>query len=254
MNAGVFVTALSGASVEFFETAAISYAVARSGYPREAIWGTVLGVGGVTIAAALLGTGLQLIPLHLLQILIGLVMLWFGWGWYKKSILRRAKHRRAGWISDPLEAEGIHLESQHQRFSWVNFIVMFKSAALETLEVALVVLPLGLASGAWTEGLAATGIAFLLTIALVALLHGYLVKVPEVLLKLGAGILLLSYGTFWLGEGLGLEWWMGDWMLLILFGIYSLISILAIRFIQPQHNHNSIAVTRNRRSGDRWLW
>ncbi len=238
MNTGVFVTALSGASVEFFETAAIAYAVARSGYLREAVWGTALGVAVVGVAAALLGTSLQLIPLHLLQILIGLVLLWFGWGWYKKSILRQAKHRRAGWITDPLEAEGIHLESQHQRFSRVNFIVMFKSAALETLEVALVVLPLGLASGAWTEALAATGISLLLTIALVALLHGYLVKVPEVLLKLGAGILLLSYGTFWLGEGLGIHWWLGDWMLLILFGIYSLISILAIRLIQSKQEKN----------------
>lgn len=254
MNTGVFVTVLSGASVEFFETAAIAYAVARSGYPREAIWGTISGVAIVAVTAVLLGTSLQLIPLHLLQILLALVLLWFGWGWYKKSILRQAKHRRAGWITDPLEAEGIHLESQHRGFSQVNFIVMFKSAALETLEVALVVLPLGLASGAWTEGLAAVGIAILLTIALVALLHGYLVKVPEVLLKLGAGILLLAYGTFWLGEGLGLDWWLGDWMLLVLSGIYSLVSILANRWIaakQVQRERSSVPIAsrrdRNRR-------
>lgn len=234
MNTGVFVTVLSGAGVEFFETAAIAYAVARSGYAREAIWGTVSGVGIVAVSAALVGTGLKLIPLHLLQIAIGLVLLWFGWGWYKKSILRQASHRRAGWITDPLEAEGIHLESRNRRFSHVNFIVMFKSAALETLEVALVVLPLGLASGAWAEALSATGIALLFTLLLVAVLHGYLVKVPEVLLKLGAGILLLSYGTFWLGEGLGFDWWLGDWMLLILFGIYSLVSVLAIRWIEAK--------------------
>lgn len=251
MNTGVFVTALGGASVEFFETAAIAYAVARSGYSREAVWGTVSGVGIVAVAAALVGTGLQLIPLHLLQILIGLVLLWFGWGWYKKSIIRQANHRRAGWITDPLEAEGIHLESQHRRFSRVNFIVMFKSAALETLEVALVVLPLGLASGAWAEALSATGISLLLTLSLVAVLHGYLVKVPEVLLKLGAGILLLSYGTFWLGEGLGFDWWLGDWMLLILFGIYTLISALAIRWVaakQETNRSSSAAIANSRKS------
>lgn len=231
MNTGVFITVLGGASVEFFETAAIAYAVARSGYPREAIWGTAAGVAIVAIAAAILGTGLQAIPLHLLQILIGFVLIWFGWGWYKKSILRRAKHRRAGWITNPLEAEGIQLETQHQHFSRLNFIIMLKSAALETLEVALVVLPLGLATGAWAEGLAAVGIALLVTIALVALLHGYLVKIPEVLLKLGAGILLLSYGTFWLGEGLGLNWRIGDWMLLVLASVYGLISVMAIRSI-----------------------
>ncbi len=231
VNSGVFLTALGCASVEFFETAAIAYAIARSGYPREAIWGTVSGLAVVGILSAILGASLQIIPLHLLQIFIGLLLLWFGWGWYKKSILRQAKHRRAGWVTDPLESEGIHLENQHQRFSRFNFIVMFKSAALEALEVALVVLPLSLASGSWTEGLIATGLALLLTVGLVAMLHGYLVKVPEVLLKLGAGILLLSYGTFWLGEGLGLKWWLGDGMLLVLFGVYSLISIFTIRWL-----------------------
>jgi uncharacterized membrane protein len=40
MNVGVFIGALSSSGVEFFETAAIAYAIARSGYKREAIWGT----------------------------------------------------------------------------------------------------------------------------------------------------------------------------------------------------------------------
>lgn len=234
MNLGVFATVLGSASVEFFETAAIAYAIARSGYPREAIWGSVTGLVAVGTASAVLGKGLQLIPLHLLQILIGLVLLWFGWSWYKKSIIRQARHKRAGWIADPLEAEGIHLENQHRQFSRLNFVVMLKSAALETLEVALVVLPLGLASGAWTEAFSGAGLALLLTVGVVAALHGYLVKVPEVLLKLSAGVLLLSYGTFWLGEGIGLNWQIGDWMLLALIGFYSLASVLIIRWLQSK--------------------
>ena len=228
MNLGVFVTTFTSASVEFFETAAIAYAIARSGYPREAIWGTLAGLAIVIIAAAGLGTTLQLIPLHLLQIIIGLMLLWFGWGWYKKSILRQANHKRAGWITDPLTAEGIHLENQHQRFSRLNFVIMCKSSALEALEVALVALPLGLASRAWTEAMSAMGLGLLLTVALVAALHGYLVRIPEVLLKLGAGVLLLAYGTFWLGEGIGVNWQIGDWMLLVLAGFYGLSSAIAI--------------------------
>lgn len=70
-------------------------------------------------------------------------------------------------------------------------------------------IPLGLASGAWNEALSGAALALILTVALVAVLHGYLVKVPDVFLKLGA-VLLLSYGTFWLGEGLGLAWPFGD--------------------------------------------
>jgi uncharacterized membrane protein len=234
MNVGVFVAALSGASVEFFETAAVGYAIARSGYQREAIWGTITGLTMVGLASAAFGTGLQLIPIHLLQVAIGLVLLWFGWGWYKKSILRQANHRRAGWVTNVLEAEGIHLETGRQGFSKLNFIIMFKSAALEALEVAIVVVTLGLASRAWDEALIGTGIALLLTLSVIAMLHGYLVKVPDVLLKLSAGILLLAFGTFWLGEGLGFNWFIEDWALLVLVGVYSLLAALAIRLLRPK--------------------
>jgi uncharacterized membrane protein len=229
MNLGVFLAAISSASVEFFETGAIAYAIARSGYQREAIWGTITGLTTVGILSAFLGTGLQFIPIRLLQIVIGGVLLWFGWGWYKKSILRQAHRKRAGWIVDPLISEGIELEKQHQGFNRVNFLIMTKSAAIETLEVALVVVTLGLASRAWNEALFGALLALLLTIAIVAVLHGYLVKVPDVFLKLGAGVMLLSYGTFWLGEGLGLAWPFGDLALLILIALYSLVSFLAIR-------------------------
>ena len=175
-------------------------------------------------------------PLHLLQILIGVLLLGFGWGWYKKSILRQANHRRAGWITEPLESEGIHLDPQRRRFNRLNFVVMLKSSALEALEVALVVLPLGLASGAWNEAIVAVALSLLLTALVVVLLHGYLVKIPEVLLKLSAGTLLLAYGTFWLGEGVGINWIVGDWMLLILAGLYGLLALWVIRWLRMRQD------------------
>jgi uncharacterized membrane protein len=234
MNVGVFVGALSSASVEFFETAAIAYAIARSGYKKEAYWGTLAGLAIVGVATAILGTGLQFIPLRLLQVVIGVVLLWFGWGWVKKSVLRQATRKRAGWISDPLTSEGISLESRSTGFSRINFIIMTKSSALEALEVAIVVITLGLASGAWNEALLGTVLALLLTVAIVALLHGHLMKVPEVLLKLGAGVILMAFGTFWLGEGVGIEWPLGDLALVVLVGLYGLGCFLAIRWLRTR--------------------
>ncbi len=234
MNVGVFVAALGGASVEFFETAAIAYAIARSGYQREAYWGTIAGLVLVGVASAVLGTGLQLIPLRILQVVIGLVLLWFGWGWVKKSVLRLALGKRAGWVSDPLTSEGIELESSPRRFSRINFIIMTKSSALEALEVAIVVVTLGLASGAWSDALLGTALALLLTVGVVAVLYGHLLKVPEVLLKLGVGVMLMAFGTFWLGEGAGVVWPLGDLALLILIGLYGLICFLAIRYLRTK--------------------
>ncbi|MBW4472732.1 MAG: hypothetical protein KME45_20500 [Stenomitos rutilans HA7619-LM2] len=49
---------------------------------------------------------------------------------------------------------------------------------------------------------------------------------------MSAGILLLAYGTFWLAEGLGIESPIGELGLLILIGVYGLISLLAIQQLQ----------------------
>ncbi|SRR5579883_2366686 len=234
MNWGIFLTALGSAGVEFFETAAIAYAILRSGYPSEAILGTLTGLMLVGIAAAVLGTGLQLIPLRLLQVIIGLTLLWFGWGWYKKSILRQARHRRAGWLTHPLEAEGIELEANVAQFSRLNFFLMTKSAAIEALEVALVVVTLGLASKAWHEAIAGAAVALIATTAIVLVLHGYLLKIPDVWLKLSAGILLLAYGTFWLAQGIGIESPIGELALPVLIGAYGLISLLAIQWLRTK--------------------
>lgn len=126
------------------------------------------------------------------------------------------------------------METKRNQFSQLNFLVMTKSAAIEALEVALVVITLGLASGTWIEAIAGAGLALLLTVAVVAMLHGYLLTVPDVWLKLSAGVMLLSYGTFWLAEGLGFASPLGEFALPILIGFYGGISLFAIRQLQTQ--------------------
>jgi uncharacterized membrane protein len=48
----------------------------------------------------------------------------------------------------------------------------------------------------------------------------YLSKVPENTLKFIVGIMLTTFGTFWTGEGFGVEWPLSDAFLLILAAIY----------------------------------
>ncbi|MGJ3249471.1 MAG: COG4280 domain-containing protein [Elainellaceae cyanobacterium] len=237
MNWNIAIAAGSSSSLEFLETAAIAYAIARSGYGKEAITGCVIGLTTVTIVAIALGTNLQFIPLHWLQLVTGAVLLWFGWGWVKKAVQRQATGHRAGWVNDDLlTTEGISLDTQPQGFSMLNFIVMTKSAALEAFEVAVIVMTLGLASNTWHEALIATGFAFIGSIILVVVLHPYLLKVPDVFIKLGAGVLLSALGTFWLGEGLGCQWFFGDWAILGLVSLYSFIATLSILWIKTKVN------------------
>jgi uncharacterized membrane protein len=233
-NFHVFISATLGAGVEFLEIVAIAYALGKSGYAKEAIWGTITGLGTISLCAMVLGPGLSLIPLHPVQIIAGTVLLYFGWKWVRKSMLRQATGKRSGWISDPLR--GLQLESadSHLKFDYGTFVVMFKSSALETFEVALIVSTMALGAKAWPEPILGAFAALFITIGTVVLLHGRLRKVPDVILKLGAGILLLAFGTFWLGEGVGIAWPLDDLSLLILFLLYAGGAFVGIQLLRKR--------------------
>ncbi|MBV9391661.1 MAG: hypothetical protein JOY96_07200 [Verrucomicrobia bacterium] len=244
MRPDIFLSALMGAGVEFLEIVAIAYALARSGFAQEALWGSIVGIVVVGVASAALGTRLMLVPLRLLQLFAGVVLLYFGWKWVQKSVRRSAAGKRAGWITNPLE--GALLEPRDPSgFSCGNFLVMAKSAALEAFEIAMIVTTIALSSKAWIESLAGMIAALVLTISVVCALHGVLVKLPDVLLKLGAGLLLLSFGTFWLGEATGLEWPWQDFSVLFLFCLYAISSLIAIRWLQIKADKNRPAQTRS---------
>src|SRR2546430_171915 len=71
------------------------------------------------------------------------------------------------------------------------------------------------------------------TVALAALvLRRPLASVPENALKFAVGVLLGSFGAFWIGEGLGVHWPGADLLILGLAGgflILSLLTVVALR-------------------------
>ena len=242
INWQILIAAIGGAAIDFLEIAVIAYAIARSGYREEAIAGSIFGILLVGIIAIPFGSILRSIPLNWLEILVGITLIWFGWRWVNKSIKRLAKGKRAGWMSDdPLAAEEIVLDGQKLGFNQLNFWVMAKSAILETFEVAILVVTLGLASGAWYESLAGTAIALVLAVVIVTLLHNYLLNVPEVLIKLGAGILLAALGTFWLGEGLKLDWWLGEIAIAAIVAAYSGLSAIGFWWLKRDLGEVSVS-------------
>ncbi|AFZ56309.1 COG4280 domain-containing protein [Anabaena cylindrica FACHB-243] len=235
MNWTIFLAALGSTSIEFLEVVAIAYAIGSSGYVQEALWGSLVGLIVVLAGAITLGTGLQSLPLQPLQILIGALLLWFGWRWVQKSVRRLATGKRAGWIDDHiLEKEGITLDEESLGFSKLNFLIMTKSVALEALEIVVIVTTLGLATSDWYEALTGTALALLLSLVMVISLHQYLVKLPEVLIKLGAGIMLSAMGTFWLGEGIELEFPFDEFSILILITLYSLTAAISVYWLKNQ--------------------
>jgi uncharacterized membrane protein len=60
------------------------------------------------------------------------------------------------------------------------------------------------------------------------IIHRPLTRIPENTLKLGVGLLLSSFGTFWVVEGLGVEWPGSDFAILGIAAAYLLITFVII--------------------------
>jgi uncharacterized membrane protein len=110
-------------------------------------------------------------------------------------------------------------------------MMSFKGVFLEGIEVVVTVITLG--SSAHRIGVAATGA--LSAVVLVAItgviVTRQLSNVPENAMKMVVGIMATSYGTFWVGEGLGVRWPGKDLALLafaLIYGALTWIFILAL--------------------------
>jgi Ca2+/H+ antiporter, TMEM165/GDT1 family len=219
------------ASVEMVEALTIVVAVGHTRGWRSALEGTGVAVVALAALVAIFGPALVRVPLDPLRLVVGAVLLIFGLQWLRKAILRSA-----GYIGlhdedaiyektvTSLRAEGKSVGRDR-----LAFVVAFKGVFLEGTEIVVAVLTLG--TSAHRLGLAITVAA--IAVALVALI-GVLVarqlsKVPENLMKMSVGVMLVSFGTFWTGEGLRVRWPGGDTMLLLLVVLYAFVVAVAIR-------------------------
>src|SRR3954452_14282213 len=100
------------------------------------------------------------------------------------------------------------------RPDWAARVVAGKGVLLEGLEVVLIVAALGAGPEGLAPAVTGAAVAVLFVIGLGFLLHRPLARLPESHLKYAVGIVLSSFGVFFLGEGLGVEWPLGDAALL----------------------------------------
>jgi len=177
---------------------------------RPAIFGTIAALGVLGALIALLGPLLGYVPLHLLQLVIGVLLLLFGMGWLRKAILRAAGiiplHDEEAIFAAEAARLVEHTNRQDTSLDWIAGLSAFKAVLLEGLEVAFIVIAVGAGRGLlWPAGLGALA-ACLVILALGIAIHRPLTKVPENTLKFGVGVMLSAFGVFWTGEGLGVDW------------------------------------------------
>jgi uncharacterized membrane protein len=229
--------AATAAAVEMLEALAIVLAVGVARGYRDAWVGAAAAAVAVVLICVVLGPALlDGADLHVLRVIVGTFLLLFGLEWLRKGILRMAgvRSRSSSYEEFVEEREALAADAPGSGKDWAARIVAFKGVFLEGLEVGLIVLALGGSPGHLTPALLGTALALVVVIAIGAIVHRPLRRVPETQLKLGVGVALTAFGTFFTAEGLGVEWPLGDLALLYLAGIFAATAWLAIRQVARQ--------------------
>ena len=229
--------AAAAVGIEMLEALAIVLAVGMSRGYRDALLGALAAVVGVVLLCLALGPALLAgADLHLLRVIVGSLLLLFGLEWLRKGILRMAGRRRRSSSYEEFVEEREALDERVAaggRADWAARLVAFKGVFLEGLEVGLIVLALGGTPGRLAPALLGAAVALVLVSAIGLVLHRPLRRLPETQLKLGVGVALTAFGTFFTAEGLGVEWPLADLALLYLAGVFGITAWLATRRLKP---------------------
>jgi uncharacterized membrane protein len=183
----------------------------------------IVGIGGPAILA--------FVPVRIIRIVIGAFLLWFGFGWLRKAVLRYAGRIPLHDEQAIFDREVATLRESRERRAGLT--MAFNGVFLEGLEVAIIVVTIGSASGR-ALGVAAFGaLAAVIAVSVAALLvRKPFARIPENTMKFIVGVMLVTFGTFWLGEGLGIPWPYGDAVLPGLAALYAVTALLVSLFLR----------------------
>ena len=225
--------------VEFVEALTIVLAVGTVRGWRPALAGAGAGALLLLVLVVLLGPALGLIPIEAVRLVVGLLLLLFGMRWLRKAILRAA-----GFIPLHDEAAAFAAETAEMRaagrapakaLDWVATVTTFKAVVLEGVEVVFIVIGVGATSGMLLPAGFGAAVALLLVIALGLVLHRPLARIPENTLKFAVGVMISTFGIFWLGEGLGFPWPGSDLVLPILAAGLLTAALIAVQLLRFRH-------------------
>jgi uncharacterized membrane protein len=195
--------------VEMVEAVTIVVAMGMTRGWRSAIAGTVTAIAGLVIFTAAAGYALvNWLPQAALQLAIGGLLLIFGLQWLRKAILRSSGRKSMHDEAEIFLKQSAAARSASSRsflgLDYFAFVVSLKGVFLEGVEVVFVVITFGLNAGSMPVAIVAAVVGAVLVLFAATVAHGPLTRVPENTLKYGVAILLTTFGTFWIVEGLGI--------------------------------------------------
>ena len=240
----VLVLAVFAASlVEMVEALTIVVAAGVSRGWRSALEGAA--AAAVVLGVLVLAVGVPLIhyvPIDALRVVVGALLLVLGLSWLRKAILRSSGHK-AMHDEDKIYADTLsELSSDHDETETpakpnkgrdgVGFAVAFKGVFLEGMEVVLIVISLGAAQNRLGLAALAAGVAVVLVGIVGLLVARQLSEVPENTIKTLVGVMLTSFGVFWVGEGAGVNWPGGDLAIPVLAGFFVVVYFAMTAFMR----------------------
>lgn len=235
-----------GSFVEIVEAFTIILAVGVTRSWRPAFIGTGLALIVLAVLVLALGPLLGLIPVDIMQLVIGTLLVLFGLRWLRKAILRAA-----GFIAlhdeemaFAAETDSLRRQSAERRADFLAGTAAFKAVLLEGVEVAFIVIATGAGRGMIGYASLGAAAACLLVIVIGLLVHKPLSTVPENTLKFIVGLLLSAFGIFWIGEGVGAEWPGADLSLVGIFAVLLLFSLATVRLLRQYSNANMKVAAR----------
>lgn len=226
--------------VEFVEALTVVLAVGSVRGWRDTLLGTAAALGVLLLIVAVLGTTLTRIPLDIIQLAVGTLLLLFGLRWLRKAILRSAGiiplHDETAAFAKETEAMRGH--GIAEGWDSIAFGAAFQITMLEGTEVVFIVIAIGAGSAGLLLPASLGALAALLVVMVLGLaIHRPLARIPENSLKFVVGVLLSAFGSFWVGEGIGIAWPGADWSILALIVGYLTTALLTVPLCRSRAGH-----------------
>jgi uncharacterized membrane protein len=109
---------------------------------------------------------------------------------------------------------------------------------LEGTEVVFIVIAIGAGSAGLLMPASLGALAALLVVMVLGLaIHRPLARIPENSLKFVVGVLLSAFGSFWVGEGIGIAWPGADWSILALIVGFLATALLSVPLCRSRAGH-----------------
>src|SRR5438132_5347553 len=233
------VSSFLASAVEFVEAVTIVLAVGVTRQWRSTLLGVLAAIVALILLVAVFGSAILLfVPIGVVRLVVGGFLIIYGLQWLTKAVLRaggaKAKHDEAAIYEEEIAALRAEPAVPSTGMDWISFTMAAKGVFLEGLEVAFIVVTFGASAGMLGPAALGAAAAGLLVLAIAAVVHRPLAAVPENGLKFTVGLMLVAFGTFWAGEGIGIDWPTGDAVIVLLLAGYLAVSLLGVYLVRER--------------------